>query len=61
MVIVNWYIEVMESGIDTKQMMQFYKNSKKKIDSLIAEHDKTKMKAAKEKERLELKVKVTMM
>ena len=49
MVIVNWYIEVMEGGIDTKQMMQYYKNSKKKIDTLIAEHNRTKMKAAKDK------------
>ena len=26
--IVDWYIEVMESGADTKQMMSIYKKSK---------------------------------
>ena len=29
--IVNWYIEVMESGGDIKQMTNFYRKSKQKM------------------------------
>ena len=38
--IVNWYIEFMESGGETKQMLSFYKNSKNKINELEVDFQK---------------------
>ena len=35
--IVNWYIEVLEAGKDTKKMMECYKKSKNKIKELAEE------------------------
>ena len=36
--IVHWYQKVMEEGIDTKQMLNYYINSKKTIEALERKH-----------------------
>ena len=59
MLIVHWYQEVMEGGIDTKEMKKFYEKSKKKIDGLNDKYARMKEKMNKQVEELRLKLKVT--
>ena len=39
MEIVHWYQRVMEEGVDTKKMMQFYLNAKQRIAELEKNHE----------------------
>ena len=56
---MNWYIEVLEAGVDTKQMMNFYKNSKKKINEMESEFTKQERQAKKKIKNLQTKLSVT--
>ena len=59
MVIVTWYQDVMEEGLDTKQILKYYKASKAKIEGLIKQNEKDKAKAAKSVEKVQDKLKET--
>ena len=49
----------MEEGLDTKQILKYYKSSKAKIDSLKNEIERLKAKAARDVEKVQNKLKVT--
>ena len=51
--IVKWYVEIMEGGVDTKQMMHYYSTAKERIDNLAQAHSRELL--AKEKENNRLK------
>ena len=59
MQIVRWYQEVMEEGLDTKQILKYYRASKKKIDDLYKEMELNKKKANRAQEKLQRKLKET--
>ena len=52
MQIVTWYQEVMEEGLDTKQILKYYRASKKKIDDINKEMELNKKKANRAQEKL---------
>ena len=57
--IVNWYIEIMEGGVDTKQMMKYYYSSKERIDNLAQVHSLELAEREKENDRLRDKLRTT--
>ena len=40
--IVQWYLEVMEAGLDTREYIQFYKDAKKTIKDLSDKYERLK-------------------
>ena len=59
MFIVKWYQEIMEEGLDTRQILKYYRASKAKIEDLHKQVEKEKAKAAKSIEKVQDKLKET--
>ena len=58
-VVVKWYIEIMEGGVDTKQMMKYYYSAKDRIDKLAVAHARALAAADDEQTRLRKKLSTT--
>ena len=57
MQIVRWYQEVMEEGLDTKQILKYYRMSKRRIEDLNKEIERKDKKAARATQKLDRKLK----